>query len=1274
MADNKNEVVGQVSLEVLLEDTGLQKDLGNLTNTISKEFAKINDILSQNKKAARVINNALRLQIQQEKTRTEEAKKATALIKSEAQDRRQALALEKKEEQSSKNKENQKKRERKEEERIFALQKKITLNAVSSNITLLRSKSALTAMINGYKAINNNIKNAKQNLEKLSKVNIADNLKNAVSSIKNAFSNLSFGEGTGNIETIFKGLGESFGNVFSNLGGSISAISTALGPIVGTIGSILGLTVSISGTVLKIAGSIAGTILKTLKKVFNFIKKGITTVINITKKAINGVAGLIRKVASSITGMFSNKNTGVNEFGDGLKNITKNLLGFFSVYKMASFGKETAELGSSLSEVQNVVETIFPHMTEEIEKFAEASLKNFGLSKNSYKDYISTMGAMFASAGFGEEQRYEMSKQLTELAADVASFRNMENNFTQEKMTAVITGQTRAMRQLGVDISIATMKQYAFQKGSKKAYDQMSQQEKIVWRFKKTLEDLKYAQGDFSRTSRGWANSVKQMKEAWANFKATLGQGFINALLPMLNYINQYVLPALQSIADKFRIITAAIFGDASKLSSGVSSGLNTLLENKADELEESADTASKALEKAVLGFDELNILGKNNSEEEESPFSTESEIFGQQDIDTSKYDEVRKKIEEWINKIKDFFNAFKVGFKGMFDDNALGRLKKSFADLFKYIDDNDIGNHIMAKLGQVSGSATSFFVNLGAAFNEQLLKYIKDGGDNLIKAWDKVFDNFSLGFKNLEKLTKNAKFQKILYNIIKILETVGRTVATVISTIFKGLTELLKQEKVLDLFSRAFEGLAEIVSKVGGYITAFFENLFKYLNSEAGQTALKPLIDAFTYLGDKVNILWEQVIKPFFDRLSSEEGIQGIVNLAVAGLSNIITFIGDVFQGITDVLSGTREVDGELSFGQELVYAIYDAFGFVKQIVGDIIGAKDENGDGVYSFKEIIKGIPNFINEIIEHFKTTLSTIGELIGAKDENGDGIYGFREIINGIPSFIDKIKEHFDGVISKIGEAIGAKDENGDGVYSFKEILASLPDIVDNISDRVSSLIDFLKKAADVCQTIAGTLGGVWDTAGLLKDDLTGNEKGAQVNKEQFIEDALNVYGGVTGTDVSEAKESAVKASRDKYNAKIDEQISSPSKRKGIDVLGKGVANIIGAMTGKEVKSWEQYLGEKKLPAYASGGYVKANQPQLAVVGDNKSQGEYIAPENDLKQAIASAVAQGLGNMQISQGNNKQPIMINLNVDGQTFYTKMVEMGLNTANSTGNRQFY
>ena len=38
-----------------------------------------------------------------------------------------------------------------------------------------------------------------------------------------------------------------------------------------------------------------------------------------------------------------------------------------------------------------------------------------------------------------------------------------------------------------------------------------------------------------------------------------------------------------------------------------------------------------------------------------------------------------------------------------------------------------------------------------------------------------------------------------------------------------------------------------------------------------------------------------------------------------------------------------------------------------------------------------------------------------------------------------------------------------------------------------------------------------------------------------------------------------------------------------------------------------------VGELALPRLAEGGYVKANTPQLAMIGDNKHQGEVVAPE-------------------------------------------------------------
>lgn len=55
-----------------------------------------------------------------------------------------------------------------------------------------------------------------------------------------------------------------------------------------------------------------------------------------------------------------------------------------------------------------------------------------------------------------------------------------------------------------------------------------------------------------------------------------------------------------------------------------------------------------------------------------------------------------------------------------------------------------------------------------------------------------------------------------------------------------------------------------------------------------------------------------------------------------------------------------------------------------------------------------------------------------------------------------------------------------------------------------------------------------------------------------------------------------------------------------------------------------------LNTPQIPYLAQGGFVKKNTPQLAMIGDNRHQGEVVAPEDKLRQmAIDAAKAVGSG---------------------------------------------
>lgn len=52
---------------------------------------------------------------------------------------------------------------------------------------------------------------------------------------------------------------------------------------------------------------------------------------------------------------------------------------------------------------------------------------------------------------------------------------------------------------------------------------------------------------------------------------------------------------------------------------------------------------------------------------------------------------------------------------------------------------------------------------------------------------------------------------------------------------------------------------------------------------------------------------------------------------------------------------------------------------------------------------------------------------------------------------------------------------------------------------------------------------------------------------------------------------------------------------------------------------------------EIPKLAQGGFVKANTPQLAMIGDNRTQGEFVAPEDKLQAAVVQAMMMAMPKM-------------------------------------------
>ena len=392
------------------------------------------------------------------------------------------------------------------------------------------------------------------------------------------------------------------------------------------------------------------------------------------------------------------------------------LAGAFAIKGLVSFSKKCLELGSDLEEVQNVVDVTFTTMSNKVNEFANSAVKNFGLSETMAKQFTGTYGAMAKAFGFTEKSAYNLSTSLTGLAGNVASFYNISQDEAYTKLKSVFTGETESLKDLGVVMTQTALDSFALANGFNKTNKDMSESEKVALRYKFVMDRLSAASGDFIRTSGGWANQVRVLKLQFDSFRASIGQGLINLLTPVIKLLN-VLMSKLVMAAQVFKLFTEFITG--SKSSGGGIAATAKSTDKMAGSMGDAAASSgnigknvgkagkeAKKLAKTLLSVDNLNVLSKPDSGSSGGDGGAvgggaihgidmpESNIKGIGDAAKK----LAKNLEKYFKPIKKIFDDFK---KGDFFSAARGISKlvagifKFFADAIKKVDWKGIGKKI---------------------------------------------------------------------------------------------------------------------------------------------------------------------------------------------------------------------------------------------------------------------------------------------------------------------------------------------------------------------------------------------------------------------------------------------------------------------------------------------------------------------------------------------------------------------------------------------------
>ena len=312
--------------------------------------------------------------------------------------------------------------------------------------------------------------------------------------------------------------------------------------------------------------------------------------------------------------------------------IGKIYASYWTIIRLMGMFRNSIDIASDLTEVQNVVDHTFGQMKNRMEDFSKTAVESIGMSELTAKEIGSRFQSMgrnmdipneliqktgayvdLATNGYGDvaESMADVSINLTRLAGDMASFYNVEYKEVAEDLEAVFTGMTRPLRKYGLDLTVATMKEYALSRGLNADIKNMTQAEKTMLRYQYVMENTTAAHGDFEETITTWANQTKIAHENLKRLQVILGQIGIYTFKPLVSNFNAAMNDILHLAESTFNAL-GTIFGWQIEVKDvGIIDDMADGLGDVADGYDDAADEAKK-FKNFLLGIDELNLLPDN--------------------------------------------------------------------------------------------------------------------------------------------------------------------------------------------------------------------------------------------------------------------------------------------------------------------------------------------------------------------------------------------------------------------------------------------------------------------------------------------------------------------------------------------------------------------------------------------------------------------------------------------------------------------------------------
>lgn len=704
------------------------------------------------------------------------------------------------------------------------------------------------------------------------------------------------------------------------------------------------------------------------------------------------------------------------------------------------------------------------------------------------------------------------------------------------------------------------------------------------------------------------------------------------------------------------------------------------------------AKKAAKEM-KTLMGFDEINKLAEQTDTGSDSgggsggggssPSSGGGGLsglgsgatdFGKlADTEDNALNKVNKTLDKIIKKVKELAKLCKKGFfDGLGDLSVLDSIKdecesiqKSFIEIFtdqRVIQSADqLSKTVAYNLGKIAGSAASTGLSIADNLLGGISKYLEKNTSRISQYIADMFDLaairvtlagdvadliaqvssvlrsdaakqitadlieiFANGFMGVSKLlyqfktdlatlivkslTDNAEnIKSTLNGLLEPIQTITGTIAAAVTSAFEE-ADAMYQAHIAPMFAAITQGLTELVASVCMAIDTYikpaldgFAAGFAAVWASNIQPAISQAIALVGQIADCIVVLWQECLQPFIQWFIDTFGLVIGELLALAGESfnNFVGSAGSLIETLLGALSS-------------FINFLTDVF------KGDWESAWE---DMKTFFVTLWDGISTYLSETWDNITTTISGAWQII--VDLFTPVAKWFSNIFDSASKGIQKawsgVVKFFDGIWSGIQTAFSdTKKWLGDTFQSAWDGIVNIWNGAQKwFSDNVTQPIDTL--FTNLWEGIKTFAQNTWnDIVGIFKAGGTIFDGFVTSVKDVFVTLVNGIIRGINNV---------IKIPFDNLNSVL-------GGIRGIDILG---AKPFG---------WVPSISVPQIPQLAQGGYVKANTPQLAMIGDNRHQGEVVAPEGKLLEMAKTAASQAGSPEQLQKIINLLETLISL----------------------------